>query len=249
MDTVNVLWTGGLDSTFRICELSRLEVNIQPYYIIEERKSENFELRAIQEITNYLRHDPNTKATILDLKTEQLNTFPKDNLIEKAWCRLREKYLIGSQYEYLANFAKHANLILEVGLECSPRSKAYNALTSEGKLKIITNSCGCEEYMISMDECSEDLKTVFGNFRFPRRLFESSKLQEIEILKDMGLGKIVGMTWFCHTPIWGYPCGRCNPCKDALNEGLSWRVPVMGRFLGIVRGIRNKTYKILKLKK
>ena len=32
MKHINVLWTGGLDSTFRILELSKADVEVQPYY-------------------------------------------------------------------------------------------------------------------------------------------------------------------------------------------------------------------------
>lgn len=36
---VNILWTGGLDSSFRVIELSQMEVIIQPYYIIDPVRS------------------------------------------------------------------------------------------------------------------------------------------------------------------------------------------------------------------
>ena len=36
--TVNVLWTGGFDSTYRIVELSRLNVVVQPYYLLDEKR-------------------------------------------------------------------------------------------------------------------------------------------------------------------------------------------------------------------
>ena len=64
--------------------------------------------------------------------------------------------------------------------------------------------------------------------------------------------EIIEKTWFCHRPIFGRPCGRCGPCKDALNEGLNWRVPIFGRILGwsrsIFLGILKKLVNILKIK-
>ena len=35
---VNIFWTGGLDSTFRIVELSQRQCTIQPYYIRLKKK-------------------------------------------------------------------------------------------------------------------------------------------------------------------------------------------------------------------
>lgn len=53
METVNVLWTGGLDSSYRIIELSRLDIDIQPYYIYDHtRGSIKHELKAIKMITD-----------------------------------------------------------------------------------------------------------------------------------------------------------------------------------------------------
>lgn len=51
--TVNILWTGGWDSTFRVVELSRMEgITIQPVYVIDpNRKSVPYELRAMDNIT------------------------------------------------------------------------------------------------------------------------------------------------------------------------------------------------------
>ena len=51
---VEIFWTGGFDSTFRIVQLSRCNVTIQPYYISDNRKSEKNELKAIEQITNIL---------------------------------------------------------------------------------------------------------------------------------------------------------------------------------------------------
>ena len=45
-----VMWTGGFDSTFRICQLSRMDVVITPYYLCNNRPSEPNELNAINTI-------------------------------------------------------------------------------------------------------------------------------------------------------------------------------------------------------
>ena len=54
MKTVNVLWTGGLDSTYRVLELSRTDVTIQPYYLAYVNPSTKYEIRAIRQITKVI---------------------------------------------------------------------------------------------------------------------------------------------------------------------------------------------------
>jgi hypothetical protein len=46
-----------------------------------------------------------------------------------------------------------------------------------------------------------------------------------------GWGAIMDMTWFCHAPVHGRPCGICAPCVYTIEEGLARRVPVPRRVL------------------
>lgn len=39
-EVINVLWTGGYDSSFRMVQLSKSNVMIQPYYLSDKRKCE-----------------------------------------------------------------------------------------------------------------------------------------------------------------------------------------------------------------
>ena len=49
--TVNLLWTSGWDSTYRLVELSRMDVRVQPIYVTGMgRPSEQRELQAQKEI-------------------------------------------------------------------------------------------------------------------------------------------------------------------------------------------------------
>lgn len=42
---VKILWTGGFDSTLRMAELSRYEVAIQPYYLIDRKYRRSVKFR------------------------------------------------------------------------------------------------------------------------------------------------------------------------------------------------------------
>lgn len=72
MKTYEIFWTGGFDSTFRIVQLSRFPIKIQPVFCTgiasDMRKSEFYELRAIKQISALLREKPDTRAEILPLK-------------------------------------------------------------------------------------------------------------------------------------------------------------------------------------
>ena len=252
MTKINLLWTGGLDSTFRLVELAHEDIEIQPYYIVDTtRGSIPQETQAMNKILSLLRKKPFTKATIQDVKLIPDTTILTDNDITEKWKFFVNTNKLGSQYDYLARFAKQNNLILEVGLECSERSKATNVLKEYGALQLHSytslesqkdiNSWDCF-YAITPESAHPYAKAIFENLRFPSHLFSLEKIEEAELLKEWGCRDILNSTWFCHRPIFGYPCGRCNPCKDALNEGMSWRVPVIGRILGTIRGVWNKSF-------
>ena len=234
-EPINVLWTGGLDSTYRVLELvSQTEISIQPYYVIDKnRRSYKYELKAINEITAEVNNRCREQR-ILPLKTINLDDIRIPSHIDNAFRNLHDKYSIGSQYAWLASLAELTNVRLEVGLENSPRSKALNAIKSEGKL-IETPTSGGAVYYIEKSQSSNDINLIFGNFHFPKVLWNTTKPEEVDALRQYGFGDLVTKTWFCHNPVLGKPCGRCNPCKDALNEGMEWRVPILGRILGSLR--------------
>ena len=70
MTTIDVLWTGGLDSTFLVASLCAHEdIAVQPYYIIDEaRRSTEQELKAIRTITDALRLHPATRGELRDVR-------------------------------------------------------------------------------------------------------------------------------------------------------------------------------------
>lgn len=235
---INLLWTGGLDSTFRICELSRENIVINPIYVLEERKSRELEIRSMKKILELLKNNNKTKAKINDLKIIDLNIIPADPKIFDAWKSLNCDYKLGSQYEY---FSRISSLLgkMEIGLEKSNRSKAYNVLEKEGNLQLNTYSNNEHKMKLQYWEigrnASERVNLIFKNLLFPAHLFTLTKEEEYKILLKMGLKSVFNLTWFCHDPIFNRPCGHCNPCKDALNEGMSWRLSFLGRLMGGVR--------------
>ena len=233
--TINILWTGGLDSTCRVAQLSQLDnIIIQPYYIVDPtRGSINYEINAMKTIASIIRKHTKTKAELKDTILINLSDIQRDTVITNSYNVLRSKYQLGSQYDFIARFAKQRNISLEVGLECSPRGKAYKTIMSESKELLEDNAV--DELYIDKETASIDLINVFENLRIGNMVWTMSKLEEVEYMKSIGLENIILKTHFCHSPILGLTCGQCNPCKDALNEGMAFRVSKFGMILGWLR--------------
>jgi len=106
MNTYEIFWTGGFDSTFRVAQLSQLPIKLQPVFITgiasDMRKSERYELRAIQQIYEQLKAKPTTKADLLPVKvvyskrnppqhfdnTCSYTILPQDHSVIRAFRRL-----------------------------------------------------------------------------------------------------------------------------------------------------------------
>lgn len=255
MMKINLLWTGGLDSTFRLVELAHQDVEIQPYYIVDTtRRSVPKEKMAMERILSLLRKKKFKKAIIHDIIFIRGTSILPDAEISKARSWFYEYNKLGSQYDLFARFAKQNNITLEVGLEQSIRSKALVVLNEFGSLQIRNYNSSASNsnkdnshkdntqawdsfFSISLEKAHSNAVLLFERLHFPSHLFSIEKIEEAKLLKKWGCNDILNSTWFCHSPIFGYPCGHCNPCKDALNEGMSWRVPRLGRILGSCRNI------------
>lgn len=225
MKHINVLWTGGLDSTFRILELSREDVEVQPYYVIDRgRKSVKQEKRAMRRICKDVVNNPSTKCKLLPVVFIKKEEIAQHLETTEAWKHLHDKYELGIQYDWLARFALANGLQLEVGLEKSNRSKAVAALTGESQLQKSVDGV-ISVMTIDKSRSTNDACLIFGNLMFPASLWNCTKEDEVEKYIEWGYDDTVKKTWFCHDPILGLPCGQCHPCQDALNEGMAYRLP------------------------
>ncbi|MBQ1266341.1 MAG: 7-cyano-7-deazaguanine synthase [Proteobacteria bacterium] len=215
-DIVEILWTGGYDSTFRIAQLSRKNVVIQPYYLSDKRPSEPNELHAIQEITADLQANLETKCTFLPLRIIGVEERKTAVTVSEAFRHLKSQTYMGSQYEWLGTFAlDHPGLELSIHKD----DKAIALIKKHGALKRIHDAnCDEDTYVIDKDASSPEVNTLFGHFRFP--LAELTKLDMKKSYRQMGLEALSNKTWFCYTPIQGKPCGHCHPCQYTIEEGL-----------------------------
>lgn len=225
---VNILWTGGLDSSYRMVELSRLDVTIQPYYMSDNRRSEKLELKAMKEIRQDIERHPETKCRVLPLKIIKVTDIEPDAEITAAYKRLAKIFGIGSQYDFLARFSKKVEG-LELCFEKAENNNTFNVFHNNAVVKQQHN--GPVSYVeLDEEKTSADLFTVFSRFRFPLPLYEMTKLDEVEVFKKLGFADSVAKTWFCHKPMFGKPCGMCHPCQGVVSEGMSYRLPPVSMF-------------------
>lgn len=225
MRTINILWTGGLDSTFRVLELSKQEVVIQPYYLSSVNPSTEHELSAIADLTEMIKERHDTKCKLLPCIVVDSSQIALNDEITKAWENLHKKTHLGSQYEFIARFAAQNNLVLELGIEKDPHeSTIQRCLDANGGGRIK------DGYVVANSE-QEDMALVFSNMRFPLPLFEMTKQDEIEMFKNWNAEKVLNRIQFCYRPINGKPCGLCDPCKTYIEVGLSSMIPTHRLFL------------------
>lgn len=221
---VNVLWTGGYDSSFRMVQLSKIGVVIQPYYLSDNRRSEKNELNAIAQITADIKKNPQTKCTILPLIVSNTSDVKPDAEITEAYYKLREIEPIGSQYDWLARFSKEHSLEgLELSVEKADSSTAGNILNKTDTKIDLRNDGNVTYYKIDEDKSHPDIVKVFGQFHYP--LLNMTKIDMLAEYKRLGFEDTVTKTWFCFNPINNKPCGLCNPCKSTLSEGMEFRFP------------------------
>lgn len=231
-ETVNILWTGGLESTYRVAELSRRDVVIQPHYVATDRTSVKYELRAIDRITKVLQADSRTMATILPpIVADTPEDGPEYADILQAYELLHHATSFKStQYRALAKYARRHHLRLEIGLQFSPVGSIVKVLDTSSLIE----APGYKDVLM-VDPRSEEQQwasyTLFKDFLFPKSLIHKTKREELDELKAMGYQKIIRHLWTCYTPIFGLPCGHCFPCRSAKKEGSTEMMSTVGNLL------------------
>lgn len=217
-NTIEILWTGGFDSSFRVVQLSKLPVNIKPYYLSDNRASESRELLAIENITKALKEKVDTRCTFLDLEIISMDEREEDEEISRVYNEMLKEDFMGSQYEWLAWFAKkHQGIEMSI-LDDGRINKLINKF---GSIKKVSKPPVGDVYVVDSQSSQQNVIALFGNYYFPLIGYTKVKMKEDYI--RLNCEDIMEMTWFCYTPIEGEFCGKCNPCTYTINEGLSYR--------------------------
>lgn len=210
---INLLWTGGWDSTFRLLQLAIVqEKDVQPYYIMDgDRKSMNREIDAMEKIRKGLREafsavSLRLKPTIFIYK----GSIPDDENIKRLHQMISSRVHIGAQYYWLSCFAE-ANCTLE--LELSFENVEYRKREWFMLLDKFTAGTGHERRLTG--SYPEELG-MFRHFRFP--LLDFYKTDMETIADEYGFLGLLKLSWFCHNPLNDSPCGNCIPCREVMKN-------------------------------
>ncbi len=222
MKRINVLFTGGLDSSYTMMYFSKFDVELQPYYLRDNRPSEQYELRAIDSIMEDIKKNPDTKAMVKSLITKPTYEIKPDKEIQKAYRYMFKTAGFGKQYGFIARFAKQEGIRgLFVSLVYTPFGRGNMAVRNSGGV-VRADDEEMEYYRLNPDKTEKNLYTLFENVLLPPS-FMRSKEEELEEMKKLGFEDSINKTWFCYWPVNGEPCGTCPPCKDLIKEGMTWR--------------------------
>ena len=228
MKKIEILWTGGWDSTFRIVELSRQECEVQPYYIIDkDRKSIEYEKKAMNNILKALKKKKETKAKLNDIIMIEKEKIEENKEITEAYKVIASKTHLGSQHDWLARFAlSHKNI--ELGTEDGEieTSHILQSIHEYGNL-IFKDGIGYLD-----ENSSKEGLLVLGNFSYP--IINKTENDMVKLIKEWKYEDVMKLIWFCHTPINGECCGLCHPCEVKYESNM--------KFLLTKKAIRN--YKI-----
>ena len=214
----NVLWTGGWDSTFRVIQLYRLGVTIQPVYIIDHsRISYPKELESIEKITEGLPIKfPNLKSEIRPLIILKRKEIPFNLYLKLIHKYLRKKVKLGSQYYWLACVAKKYP-----GIELSLHEEDLYRFFNKSQLLQINDGISGVNWKINPKKVDFFRRQLFSNMTFP--LIEITKPEMKHISEEHNFFDLMELTWFCHKSA-EKPCGKCSPCKQYIEHGFGFRL-------------------------
>jgi len=231
--SIQLLWTGGWDSTFRLLRLLlELQRPVTPIYLQDDtRPSQQTEIETMDRIRAALAEmHPHTRALLQPTQFARVADIAPDAEIERAASRLALKYGIGSQYAWLARFCRDRGLRdIELSAECTRHGASAVLLDN---VVPVQSPDGEATHRIPADAADQDAYIVFGAFSYPQITITREDM--IATVGRNGWDALMGMTWFCHRPARGQPCGLCNPCLYAIEQGFGWRVPRWRRALSVV---------------
>lgn len=214
---IYLLWTSGWDSTYRLVELARTDVTVQPVYITGmERPSEQMELAAQRKIMDALAHKEGVKAEILPVKYVDAADLPRDEKIAAAYADIMKTVALGIQYETLAQCAALYPGI-EIGSEggLAANLRMTEAIQLHGKLM---EKDGV--YVVDPEHSDEICMAAFGNFTYS--IIDKTETEMLENIKKWGYEDVMAHIWFCHNPIDDIPCGICRACEVKMQSGLGF---------------------------
>jgi hypothetical protein len=224
-DKVNIFWTGGYDSTFRLCQLLiEYKVKVQPIYISDpyldnykssrvRRNNHKEELDTMVKLRKKIFSQfPFTKNLLLpvliikEVKIDDNTKHHMKNLYKMKYVR-REH----CQYGGMAQVTKKLNTYIELCAEIG----GFLHKNLHKKLKCYGKSCKYRECIVKdnkdLQPYDHSLK-IFNKLVFP--VISYTKKDMYVIAKNHKFDNILNMSWSCWYPRNNKPCGRCIMCRE-----------------------------------
>lgn len=219
MKKYRLLWTGGWDSSFRLCQLSRIEgADVQPVYIHHpQRPSSGLEQQAMSKILKAVRLKKETKALIRDVEIVEYFSISVPGYIDEAYERLCQRFpKLGGQYRWIAAYAALYPGI-ELGEEhyYSVPGTLYSIFNAAGGLKFDENGYG---YLPS-DIADTDIAAIFSNYSYPIARYREVDMRQL--IEEWHYEDIMRHIWFCQQLLNDKPCGVCVPCRLKMRAGMA----------------------------
>lgn len=232
-DNVNLLWTGGWDSTFQLLQLLIIQRRpVTPFYLIDaDRRSTGLELRTIARIkARLLREYPYVSDLLEPTQYFAMSDVSPNGEITDAHEAIARVAFMPTQYEWLARFCKELG-ITDMQLCVHSERRHHDTHFDFGGC---ISECADGVHRVEQGPSTVHEHRALGCFSFP--IITHTKVEMSDIAKEQGLTEIMGMTWFCRSPRKKMtPCGRCGPCIQAIEEGVGWRIPMRGRAAAVLQ--------------
>lgn len=225
--TVDLLWTGGWNSTFRLLSALRLEgAYVRPHYVIDPANPcLELEVDAMQRVRAWLGSaSPDLAERLLPTTSASLDDLLEDDVEAQRFARLKGHVGLGRHYEWLGRYARHAGLDeVEVGgHRDDPVMSLLRRCLHRVRERPFTG------YRLAEEARETDLG-IFARLSFP--LADLTRADMRRIALGAGFHEPLELTWFCLAPRRGKPCGVCAKCHAAVEDGLGHLLSPAGRRL------------------
>lgn len=227
MKHVNILWTGGWDSTFRLCQLSRTDgVEVQPVYFCvqgyEDRTNWKKEIQAQDMILPLLRQKETTKARILNPIRLTDKDLPQNPVFDAVFKKWEHTGKIPGQLRFLGKLPMLFPE-LEYCIE-GPTLKRRQQGFRLGKTQVFLEEHGFRFHFrpdgyadMDTSQANPELKLLWGGFTFP--ILGITEMDMVPIIRSWGYEDLFKHTWTCDND-GEEPCGICHNCETKWASGL-----------------------------
>ncbi len=203
---VDLAWTAGWDSTFRLLQLLLIKKKcVRPHYIVRSESSTGQEIDAMNRIRRKLFADwPETRKALMPTRFVDVRSILIKPEINAEYERVKEQKKVVEQYLLLACYRFQERLDkIEIGIHS-----------------------GDSRWRLAGEK-------LFEGFSLPLHDLDKKGMRRLAI--EHGFADIMDLTVFCRRPKRGKPCGFCGPCHDAVALGMGYRLPLTRRLVATLQ--------------